>query len=165
MTFIRGVNRCSLSAIACHAGRIGQQGTTVNRRRGPSRHIPIRTFGSSPSSLRDVLAKYHRPAFVPSAPSLSPDDLFVTASTQVAGTSFQSVPPPDAGKDGSHEEKPLPAMLPAQGSGTTTTLSSNIIAETRVDGPRKKEIIVQGVAVPPKPVPPGEEGEFESSHL
>lgn len=133
----------------------------------------IRLFSSSSALKRgNVLAKYARPAFPPlgDTPSLSTDDVFITASTEAAGTSFQSIPPPDTGKDGSHEGKVVPAMIPTPTvpvSDQTAALDSSKAGnESKTSGGvRKKEIIVQGIAIPPKPIAPGEEGELTCPYL
>ena len=138
------------------------------------RHHHRRHFTISQIYRRgNVLAKYARPTFPPltSSPSLSTDDVFTTAATEVAGTSFQSVPPPDSdsiGKDGAHQEKALPAMVPIAPSGSHV-ISAKECGEPNSTqkgegGVRKKEMVVQGVPIPPKPIPPGEEGKSTSAN-
>jgi len=128
---------------------------------------PLRELSTSPARYRgrDVLAKY-RPR--PPAPlvtardhldlasgSKALSDDFVTSSTQPVGTSFQTVPPPasDAAQHGTYQRAPVPAMLPSADS--TSTSASGPASEP---AQRRKEMIVQGVPIPPKPIPPGEEG-------
>jgi hypothetical protein len=133
-------------------------------RRHPNRQFSV----SSAQCKGNVLAKYARPVLphLTSSPSLSTDDIFTTASTEVAGTSFQSVPPRGSdsfGKDGAHQERPVPAMIPIASTVSSPILVASTNAPQRsLNGPRKKEMIVQGVPIPPKPIPPGEEGKSSS---
>ena len=133
-------------------------------RRGPG-PTPYRPISTSVTQYRgrDVLAKYQsRPPLVAAKDhveldtgSTSLSDDFVTSSTQPAGTSFQTVPPPssDAAQHGSYSKAPVPAMVAPESSTFGSAPGSG-----SEPSQRRKEIIVQGVPIPPKPTPPGEEG-------
>jgi hypothetical protein len=88
---------------------------------------------------RDVMAKYRRP------PPLS--NTFETTSTVPAAASFQDVPPPSTTPDHVRKAVPIPAMIP-----TPSTEPQQPVKEM------DKEMIVQGVVIPPKPVPPKDDG-------
>ncbi|WVF69616.1 hypothetical protein IAT40_004394 [Kwoniella sp. CBS 6097] len=94
-------------------------------------------------------------------------DAFETSSTSPAGTSFQDVPKPPSpstpsstssstekaeinGTKGTKVVEPVPAM---KDPSTTSVVSASEKGTTT----RTREVAVQGVMVPPKPIPPGEE--------
>ncbi|ORY20426.1 oxidoreductase-like protein [Naematelia encephala] len=129
-----------------------------------ARHALLRYTTCSRRSLRaihtrttatrkhDVLAPFRRPSLVSAAKSSFPTSLgeirsadrigvYETSSTSPAGTSFQDVPPPPTAPS-SKLAVPLPAMKPL---GDDLGLSAG------------KTMMVQGISVPPKPRPPGEE--------
>jgi hypothetical protein len=83
------------------------------------------------------MAKYRRPIF----PST-----FETASTIPAAASFQEIPPPSTKTEGIRKAIPIPAMAPVE---------PDIIVKPKEKG---KEITVQGIVIPPKPVPPKDDG-------
>lgn len=110
---------------------------------------------------RDVLAAYRKPIapsarpVVPGASNVDeplPDEVFRTASTSPAGSSMQEIPPPSELQGGSRLETPIPAMKAPE----------EVLPSKRKLEPSqsRKEIIVQGVPIPPKPIAPGEEGEW-----
>lgn len=121
-------------------------GATLSLKRGFASTKP-------PSRGRNILAKY-APRPISQAPSLSGDP-FLTSSTQPVGTSFQTVPPPNsaASKDGVLLKDPIPAMVPSS-AGAPSTLANAPCSTSQKRG----EITVRGVVIPPKPIPPGEEG-------
>lgn len=80
------------------------------------------------------MAKYRRPI-----------QTFDTISTIPAASSFQTVPPPTSSKDGIRKAIPIPAMATPD-SGVEMT--KNEVED------KDKEMIVQGIVIPPKPVPP-----------
>ncbi|OCF45781.1 hypothetical protein I317_00269 [Kwoniella heveanensis CBS 569] len=103
------------------------------------------------------------------------DEAFETSSTAPAGTSFQDVPKPistsSSIRDGSTVQattlgskvvEPVPAMKASTTSAPAFALAGDKDIGTGAgtgpnQGVRTKEIAVQGVMVPPKPIPPGEE--------
>ena len=108
----------------------------------------------------DVLAPFRPPTrspnLVPTFPTniaeITPDKrdgTFTTSSTQPAGISFQEIPPPDteASKSQGHLATPVPAMKDVRSHAGRGDASQ-----------RRGEMSVQRVVVPPKPIPPGEEG-------
>ena len=105
-----------------------------------------RTFTTSARKerSRDVMAKYRRPI-----------QTFDTISTIPAASSFQTVPPPTASKDGVRKAIPIPAMA-------TPTSDTELNAMEKVEE-KDKEMIVQGIVIPPKPVPPKDDGMSLSS--
>jgi len=86
------------------------------------------------------MAKYRRPI-----------QTFDTISTIPAASSFQTIPPPTASKDGIRKAIPIPAMA-------TPTLDVKVTKNEVED--KDKEMIVQGIVIPPKPVPPKDDGMF-----
>jgi hypothetical protein len=88
---------------------------------------------------RDVMAKYRRPI-----------QTFDTISTIPAASSFQTVPPPTSSKDGIRKAIPIPAMA-------TPDLDMEVKEKKEVED-KDKEMIVQGIIIPPKPVPPKDDG-------
>jgi len=127
-----------------------------------SRARSFRQLHISPPIPRshDVLARFRPPS--PAHPALptangeiasqKPAEAFETASTEPAGTSFQEVPPPDVPLDGpGHLAIPVPAMKDSTGHVGGTDKGKEKIE-------RRGPTIVQGVEIPAKPIPPGEEG-------
>lgn len=92
--------------------------------------------------LRNVLQTHGQPAASPEG-----DVPYETASTAPVATSLQEVP---AHEEASRVVDPLPAMKDA-------SAAKEEHAKEKMKA-RTKEMIVQGIAVPPKPIPPGEEG-------
>lgn len=106
---------------------------------------------NTPFRGQNVLAKY-APGALPVQRALQTDQTFLTSATQPVAMSFQTVPPPSssAEQDGIIIKDPVPAMIP---------LSTSSIQSTPKESSQKRgEIIVQGIPIPPKPTPPGEEG-------
>jgi len=89
------------------------------------------------------MAKYRRPI-----------QTFDTISTIPAALSFQTIPPPTAAKDGIRKAIPIPAMV--------TPTSDVDVTKDKVED-KDKEMIVQGVVIPPKPVPPKDDGTLPST--
>ncbi|KAK1921734.1 oxidoreductase-like protein [Papiliotrema laurentii] len=161
------------------AQRIIRTISTVFRRSTRSTtQSPSRSFTSSWVSLRgrDIVARYHptrrAPTIHPSRykaihPRISPSDEFATSSTQPVGTSFQTVPSPSSPEstDGVQIRQPVPAMLATSlsiDSSNATTgssdSSSSSAAATKLEPAQTRGfMVVQGVRIPPKPRPPGEE--------
>lgn len=83
------------------------------------------------------MAKYRRP--IPTIQT------FETISTIPAATSFQTIPP---ASEGVRKAIPIPAMITPQ---------VELVPEVK---DKDKEMIVQGVVIPPKPVPPKDDGTF-----
>lgn len=131
-------------------------------------HITVRRIASCARLYRrrqlDYLAPFRRPANPPYSPlndklqnvlqthgqpAASPegDVAYETASTAPVATSLQEVP---RHEEASRLVDPLPAMKDASGAEEEHS-KEKMKART-------KEMIVQGIAVPPKPIPPGEEG-------
>lgn len=92
------------------------------------------------------MAKYRRPIRT-----------FDTISTIPAASSFQTVPPPTASKDGIRKAIPIPAMA--------TPTSEVVKSEKDKVEDKDKEMIVQGIVIPPKPVPPKDDGMSPSTDL
>jgi hypothetical protein len=88
---------------------------------------------------RDVMAKYRRPI-----------QTFDTISTIPAASSFQTVPPPTSSKDGIRKAIPIPAMA-------TPTSEVEVTEKEKVED-KDKEMIVQGIVIPARPVPPKDDG-------
>lgn len=115
---------------------------------------------------RDVLAAYRKPTApsarpvvldVPKIDELHADEVFRTVSTSPAGSSMQEIPPPSELQGGSRLETPIPAMK---------ALEEVLPSKRKLEPSQsRKEIIVQGVPIPPKPIAPGEEGEWASTFL
>jgi hypothetical protein len=84
------------------------------------------------------MAKYRRPI-----------QTFDTISTIPAASSFQTVPPPTSSKDGIRKAIPIPAMA--------TPDPGVEMAKNEVEN-KDKEMIVQGIVIPPRPVPPKDDG-------
>jgi len=82
------------------------------------------------------MAKYRRPI-----------QTFDTISTIPAAASLQAVPPPSTSTNGVRKAVPIPAMI-------TPTSEVEKVGVKEGD----KEMIVQGVVIPPKPVPPKDDG-------
>ena len=109
---------------------------------------------------RNVLEKYLRPlparpypvlpqtlADLPPDPSGKKGPAFETAASAPVGTSLQETPPPDSTARTKLATQ-LPAMMP-------------LVEEKPVKAPvpaKEKEMRVEGVLIPAKPIPPGEEG-------
>ncbi|WVQ75872.1 hypothetical protein IAR50_005506 [Cryptococcus sp. DSM 104548] len=134
----------------------------------PARNIAARLFTSKPPLLRhrpnlDYLASFRRPLLPP--PSQGESQLqnvlntsdrpearseghlpYETSSTAPVASSLQEVP---AHETSSRVAEPVPAMKATSGDDGGVKDSEK--------GFRTKQMIVQGVAVPPKPIPPGEE--------
>jgi hypothetical protein len=96
------------------------------------------TFSARRDRSRDVMAKYRRPI-----------QTFDTISTIPAASSFQTVPPPTSSKDGIRKAIPIPAMA--------TPDPGVEMAKNEVEN-KDKEMIVQGIVIPPRPVPPKDDG-------
>jgi hypothetical protein len=96
------------------------------------------TISARRERSRDVMAKYRRPI-----------QTFDTISTIPAASSFQTVPPPTSSKDGIRKAIPIPAMA--------TPTSDAEVTKREVED-KDKEMIVQGIVIPPKPVPPKDDG-------
>ncbi|AFR97442.1 hypothetical protein C343_05584 [Cryptococcus neoformans C23] len=130
-------------------------------------HITVRRIASCARLYRqrqlDYLAPFRRPANPPYSPlndklqnvlqthgqpAASPegDVAYETASTAPVATSLQEVP---RHEEASRLVDPLPAMKDASGAEEEHS-KEKMKART-------KEMIVQGISVPPKPIPPGEE--------
>jgi hypothetical protein len=90
------------------------------------------------------MAKYRRPI-----------QTFDTISTIPAASSFQTVPPPTSSKDGIRKAIPIPAMA--------TPASDVEVNEKKEVEDKDKEMIVQGIVIPQKPVPPKDDGMSLSS--
>ena len=88
---------------------------------------------------RDVMAKYRRPI-----------QTFDTISTIPAASSFQTIPPPSTSKGGIRKATPIPAMA--------TPDPDMEVKEKKEVEDKDKEMIVQGIVIPPKPVPPKDDG-------
>lgn len=114
----------------------------------------------------DYLAPFRRPANPPYSPlndklqnvlqtrgqpTASPEGnvAYETASTAPVATSLQEVPSCED-EEASRLVEPVPAMKDASGAKEEQSKG-----KTKA---RTKETIVQGIVVPPKPTPPGEEG-------
>lgn len=113
-----------------------------------------RSVHSTTCVSRDVLARYNRPLLPPAnvipehldqiAPTQQ-SDAFRTTATAPVGTSLQEVPEPKQAETiRSKIAIPLPAMKEIDSSGSSSKSRS--------------PSIVQGITIPPKPIPPGEEG-------
>jgi hypothetical protein len=98
------------------------------------------------------MAKYRRPV-------LPADNTYETASTIPAAASFQDVPPPSDETKGVRKAIPIPAMVTMEEIKDTSTEADGKGEE------KEKEIIVQGVVIPPKPRPPKDDGMSESRTL
>ncbi|TYJ56054.1 hypothetical protein B9479_003297 [Cryptococcus floricola] len=133
-----------------------------------ARNIAARRFSAKPHLLRhraelDYLAPFRRSAVPP--PSRADNQLqnvlntskqpeayseghlpYETSSTAPVANSLQEVP---AHGTGSRVADPVPAMKDTSGDNSANKDSGK--------GFRSKQMIVQGVAVPPKPIAPGEE--------
>jgi hypothetical protein len=126
-----------------------------------------RYFHPSPSYLRssrNVLAKYTAlptknlpilpqvPADLP--PHEAKDDaaIFKTVATAPVASSFQETPPPDS-QARSKLALPIPAMRPM-------VMLDDVRPLPKVVKPVNKEMRVEGVLIPAKPEPPGEEGKL-----
>lgn len=113
-----------------------------------------RSFATSTKRPRNLLARYAPP------PAHSPRDPFETISTIPVSSSIQEVSAPSMtgnsgvgshpGFHGGRLALPLPAMLPLSGDREIQKKASKQVGES--------EMTVQGVHIPPKPIPPGEEG-------
>lgn len=135
-----------------------------------NRHIATRHIASCARLHRqrqlDYLAPFRRPANPPYSPlndklqnvlqthgrpAASPEGnvAYETASTAPVATSLQEVPRREDEK-ASRLVDPVPAMKDASGAKEEQSKG-----KTKA---RTKEMIVQGIVVPPKPTPPGEEG-------
>lgn len=105
---------------------------------------------------RELYAQYRRSlpsahdAQTANADLVKQTTAFETASTTPAGSSFQDVPAPVVSSRSSKTALPLPAMKPIDDVKLKRTES--IVPS--------KEIVVQGVVIPPKPRPPTEEGKL-----
>lgn len=109
---------------------------------------------------RDVLAAYRKPIASPvrsvvlgasNVDEPHANEVFLTVSTSPAGSSMQEIPPPSEVQGGSRLEMPIPAMKAPE---------DVLPSKRKLDSSQsRKEIIVQGVPIPPKPIAPGEEGE------
>ena len=91
--------------------------------------------------------------------SQSINDEFITSATQPVGTSFQTVPPPDspASVKGVQVKEPIPAMIPSAIESKDGEVGK--MGEPLEPSQRRKTLYVVGIPIPPKPRPPGEEGE------
>lgn len=90
------------------------------------------------------MAKYRRP--------IVPDPIaFETTSTIPAAASFQDVPPPSQETKSVRKAIPIPAMTP--------TYDPVDVSKKEIEKNKEKEIFVQGVVIPPRPVPPKDDGE------
>lgn len=96
------------------------------------------------------MAKYRRPV-------LPADNTYETASTIPAAASFQDVPPPSEETKGVRKAIPIPAMV------TMDEIKDTSREAKEKGGEKEKEIIVQGVVIPPKPRPPKDDGTFTGS--
>jgi hypothetical protein len=85
------------------------------------------------------MAKYRRPI-----------QTFDTISTIPAASSFQTIPPPSTSKDGIRKATPIPAMA-------TPDPDMEVKEKKKVED-KDKEMIVQGIVIPPRPVPPKDDG-------
>lgn len=133
-------------------------------------HITTRHIASCTRLHRqrqlDYLAPFRRPANPPYSPlndklqnvlqtrgqpTASPEGnvAYETASTAPVATSLQEVPSCED-EEASRLVEPVPAMKDASGAKEEQSKG-----KTKA---RTKEMIVQGIVVPPKPTPPGEEG-------
>nr|XP_031860718.1 uncharacterized protein CI109_003761 [Kwoniella shandongensis]KAA5527790.1 hypothetical protein CI109_003761 [Kwoniella shandongensis] len=109
-------------------------------------------FRPPPSStqLQDILHQSSPRAASSESGDTKSQDAFETTSTSPAGSSLQDVSESTRKlpTSGTKVVEPVPAMK------DVVTSSSSVPQD---EGRRKKEMIVMGVAIPPKPVPPGEE--------
>jgi hypothetical protein len=94
------------------------------------------------------MAKYRRPV-------LPADNTYETASTIPAAASFQDVPPPSDETKGVRKAIPIPAMVTMEEIKDTSREAEGKGEE------KEKEIFVQGVVIPPKPLPPKDDGMSE----
>ncbi|WVW78229.1 hypothetical protein I302_100182 [Kwoniella bestiolae CBS 10118] len=94
--------------------------------------------------LKDVIGPSTRIADSDIGNTRDDEERFKTTSTEPVVSSIQEVPPTDQGMkvvDSIPAMKDVPPSVPMN----------------KADGRRVKEMIVQGVGIPPKPIPPGEE--------
>ncbi|RXK39154.1 hypothetical protein M231_03511 [Tremella mesenterica] len=138
---------------------ISQLARNATRCTGTNHHH-LHTSPSLPSPPRpkshDLLARYRRPNVPPftSTPIQSDVELittenkdkFITSSPSPVSPSLAEVPPPQ--NVDLKMARPVPAMKPLK-----LTLEKENVSATSGKG----EIWVQGVLIPPKPVPPGAE--------
>lgn len=121
----------------------------LHRQRQLDYLAPFRRPANPPYSplndkLRNVLQTHGRPAASPEG-----NAAYETASTAPVATSLQEVPRRED-EEASRLVDPVPAMKDASGAKEEQSKE-----KTKA---RNKEMIVQGIVVPPKPTPPGEEG-------
>ncbi|KAL0243587.1 hypothetical protein I308_105554 [Cryptococcus tetragattii IND107] len=120
----------------------------LHRQRQLDYLAPFRRPANPPYSplndkLRNVLQTHGRPAASPEG-----NAAYETASTAPVATSLQEVPRRED-EEASRLVDPVPAMKDASGAKEEQSKE-----KTKA---RTKEMIVQGIVVPPKPTPPGEE--------